>query len=471
MLTSLIVIFVIGYLAIALEHPLKIDKTASALLLGMLMWCVYALGADAIVPFIHGDELKAYVEGPSLAKESLLHQSLAYVINVQIVENLGEITQTLLFLIGAMTIVELVDVHGGFRIITENIKARNKKVLLWVLCGTTFVLSAVLDNLTTTIVMIMLLRKLVSNKNDRWLYAGMIVIAANTGGAWSPIGDVTTIMLWVKGNVTAPALIKFVALPSIVALIVPLLCISRQLKGHVGEMTQPTSANNSASQYTHREQLTLFILGICGLIFVPVFKSVTHLPPFMGMLLVLGILWVFTECFYNGKKMLDRAQQHRIPRVISRIDMPSILFFLGILMAVAVLQATGILGTLASWLDANIHSVYIINILLGTLSSIVDNVPLVAAAMGMYPISDAAATGYATNFVVDGCFWEFLSYCAGVGGSILIIGSAAGVIAMGLEKISFGWYLKKISIPALLGYLAGALVYILEVEFIKPLLG
>ena len=472
MLTSLIVIFVIGYLAIALEHPIKVDKTASALLLGMVMWIVYALGADSVVPLINAEELKSYVDGTALANESLFHQSLAYVVNVQIVENLGEITQTLLFLIGAMTIVELVDVHGGFRIITENIKARNKKTLLWVLCGTTFILSAVLDNLTTTIVMVMLLRKLVSSQRDRWLYAGMIVIAANTGGAWSPIGDVTTIMLWVKGNVTAPALIEFVTLPSIVALVVPLLIISRQLKGRLGEMAQPsaTSGNGNYS-CTHREQLTLFTLGICGLIFVPIFKTITHLPPFVGMLLVLGILWVFTECFYNGKKMLDRAKEHRIPRVISRIDMPSILFFLGILMAVAVLQATGILSALATWLDTNVHSVYIINILLGVLSSIVDNVPLVAAAMGMYPVADAAATGYAANFVVDGCFWEFLSYCAGVGGSILIIGSAAGVIAMGLEKISFGWYLKKFSLPALLGYLAGAAVYILEVEFLKPLLG
>ncbi len=469
-ITSLIVIFVIGYLAIALEHPLKIDKTASALLLGMVMWIVYALGADSILPIINPDQLKAYIDGTPLAQESLFNQSLAYVINVQIVENLGEITQTLLFLIGAMTIVELVDVHGGFCIITNNIKARDKKTLLWVLCGTTFILSAVLDNLTTTIVMVMLLRKLVSSQRDRWLYAGMIVIAANTGGAWSPIGDVTTIMLWVKGNVTAPALIEFVSLPSIVALIVPLVIVSRQLRGKLGEMTPPSSPSNAVYTCTHREQITLFTLGICGLIFVPVFKTFTHLPPFIGMLLVLGMLWVFTECFYNGKKMLDRAKEHRIPRVISRIDMPSILFFLGILMAVAVLQATGVLASLAAWLDTNVHSVYIINILLGVLSSIVDNVPLVAAAMGMYPIADATATGYAAHFVVDGCFWEFLSYCAGVGGSILIIGSAAGVIAMGLEKISFGWYLKKFSLPALLGYLVGAGVYIIEVELIKPLL-
>ncbi|MDE6343501.1 MAG: sodium:proton antiporter NhaD, partial [Muribaculaceae bacterium] len=343
MVTSLIVIFVIGYLAIALEHPIKVDKTASALLLGMVMWIVYALGADSMIPA----------------------KSLEYVVNVEIVENLGEITQTLLFLIGAMTIVELVDVHGGFSIITENIKARQKKTLLWILCGTTFILSAVLDNLTTTIVMVMLLRKLVSSQRDRWLYAGMIVISANTGGAWSPIGDVTTIMLWVKGNVTAPALVSFVLLPSLVALIVPLVIISRQLKGRLGEMAKSTSVATISYTCTHREQLTLLTLGICGLIFVPVFKTITHLPPFIGMLLVLGVLWVFTECFYNGKKMLDRAKEHRIPRVISRIDMPSILFFLGILMAVAVLQATRIEATMAEWRGTKVPSVFIMHILLG----------------------------------------------------------------------------------------------------------
>lgn len=462
-ITSLIILFVIGYLAIALEHPIKIDKTASALLLGMLMWVIYALGAEEIVPLLNGEEFDRFVAEHGLAGTDLFHQSLQYITQVQIVESVGEITQTLLFLIGAMTIVELVDVHNGFRVITDNINSRNKKRLLWVISITTFCLSAVLDNLTTTIVMVMLLRKLIRDQHDRWLYAGMIVIAANTGGAWSPIGDITTIMLWVKGNVTAGALIMKVLLPSIVAMLIPGLIISRRLSGELGE--PPTQQDESAlsGQFSRRDQIIIFILGIAGLIFVPVFKSLTHLPPFIGMLFVLGILWVFIECYYNGKvRVMDRAKQHRIPRVIARIDMPSILFFLGILMAVDVLQLTGVLSALAQWLDNEVHNIYVINMLLGLLSSIVDNVPLVAASIGMYPVELAGATGYAANFVVDGAFWEFLSYCAGVGGSVLIIGSAAGVIAMGLEKINFGWFLRKISWPALAGYLGGGVIYIIE---------
>lgn len=467
MILTLVLLFIVGYLAIALEHPIKVDKTASALLLGMLMWIVYSLGADSILPAINPEALKAYVDKAGLHGESLHMQCLEYIVNIEIIEHLGEITETLFFLIGAMTIVELIDVHGGFKVITDNISSRNKRKLLWIISFTTFILSAVLDNLTTTIVMIMLLRKLVRSKHDRWLYAGMIVIAANTGGAWSPIGDVTTIMLWVKGNVTAMALILYVLIPSLIAMIIPLIMLSGSLKGEHPVMQQPKDEVDPTSP---RERMSLFVLGITGLIFVPVFKTLTHLPPFIGMLLVLGIMWVFTECLYNGK-MLDKAKEHRLPRVISRIDMPSILFFLGILMAVAVLQATGILSTMATWLDANVHNIYIINVLLGLLSSIVDNVPLVAAAMGMYPVADAASTGYLANFVVDGTFWEFLSYCAGVGGSVLIIGSAAGVIAMGIERINFGWYLRRISVPALIGYLAGAAVYFIESEFIKPLLG
>lgn len=462
-ITTLIILFVIGYLAIALEHPIKIDKTASALLLGMLMWVVYAFGAEELVPLFNGEEFRDFVVKHGLTDSSLMTQSLKYITEVQIVESVGEITQTLLFLIGAMTIVELIDVHNGFRVITDNITSRNKKRLLWVISITTFFLSAVLDNLTTTIVMVMLLRKLIGDPHDRWLYAGMIVIAANTGGAWSPIGDITTIMLWVKGNVTALALIEKVLLPSVVAMCIPAFIIGRQLKGDLGDMPEPPVESSISEQFSYRDQLIIFILGIAGLIFVPIFKSITHLPPFIGMLLVLGILWVFIECFYNMRiRVMDRAKQHRIPRVISRIDMPSILFFLGILMAVDVLEATGVLSTLSTWLDDSVHNIYIINVLLGLLSSIVDNVPLVAASIGMYPVEAAGVTGYAANFVVDGPFWEFLSYCAGVGGSVLIIGSAAGVIAMGLEKINFGWYMKKITWPALLGYLCGGATYIIE---------
>ena len=308
--------------------------------------------------------------------------------------------------------------------------------------------------------MVLLLRKLIEDQHERWLYAGMIVIAANTGGAWSPIGDVTTIMLWVKGNVTALALIERVLLPSVVAMVVPLLIVSRSLKGDI-----PPFEHELPDQ-THGmsigERTLIFFLGVGGLLFVPIFKSITHLPPFVGMLFVLGVLWLFTEIFYNGKR-IERRKQHRLPQVISRIDMPSILFFLGILLAVGVLEASGVLAATASWLDNEVHNVYIINVLLGIMSSIFDNVPLVAGVMGMYPIEDATAVGYAANFVQDGIFWEFLSYCAGVGGSLLIIGSAAGVIAMGLEKINFGWYLKHFSLAALVGYLAGAGVYMLEI--------
>lgn len=464
MIITLVILFFIGYLCIALEHPLRVDKTAIALLLGMLMWIIYALGAEWIVPAVDSAALARYIaDNPALASASLAEQCLDFVLDVKIVAALGDITQTLFFLIGAMTIVELIDVHGGFTVITDHIKTRDKRRLLWVICLTTFVFSAVLDNMTTTIVMILLLRKLVTDKNERWLFAAMIIIAANTGGAWSPIGDVTTIMLWVKGNVTAPALVSYVLLPSLAAMLVPLWGVSRSIKGRLAPVGADSKVVNDISR---RERKTIFALGVGGLIFVPIFKTITHLPPFVGILLVLGLLWVLTEMFYNGK-MLDRSREHRIPKVISRIDMPSILFFLGILMAVSVLDASGILSAMADWLDTNVHNVYIINLLLGVMSSIFDNVPLVAGVMGMYPVALPGATAYAANFVIDGVFWEFLSYCAGVGGSLLIIGSAAGVIAMGLERISFGWYLRRFTWLAFLGYLAGAAVYIAETLLLK----
>ncbi len=460
MLTCLLIVFFLGYLCIALEHPLKVDKTATALLLGMVMWCLYAFGAHDIVPIASAEHFQRFLaDNPSLQNLPLAKQTMEYVLNVNIIEQMGEITQTLFFLLGAMTIVELIDVHGGFRIITERITTRRKRRLLWIIAFTTFFMSAILDNLTTTIVMVMLLRKLIAHQKERWLYVASIVIAANSGGAWSPIGDVTTIMLWVKGNVTAPALLSYVLLPSLVSMVIPVYFVSRRLNGDLPPALPFAAPDLSI---TRGEQNAMFFLGVGGLVFVPVFKSITHLPPFIGILLVLGILWTFTEIFYNSKNMLEKAQQHRIPKVIARVDMPSILFFLGILMAVAVLQVSGILSTIATALDDNIHNVYAINLLLGTLSSIVDNVPLVAASIGMYPVADVAATGYAANFVVDGTFWELLSYCAGVGGSILIIGSASGVIAMGLERMSFGWYLKNFSWLAFIGYLAGTGIYIIE---------
>lgn len=464
MVLTLILLFLIGYICIAVEHPLRIDKTAIALLLGMVMWVVYALGAEWIVPLVDADELARYIgDNPRIATSSLADQCLDFVLNVKVVESLGDISQTLFFLIGAMTIVELIDVHGGFTVITDHITTRSKRILMFVLCITTFLFSAVLDNMTTTIVMILLLRKLISDKNERWLYAGMIIIAANTGGAWSPIGDVTTIMLWVKGNVTAGALITYVLLPSFVAMVVPMMGTAKLIHGKLPPIAQESKA---LSEISRRERMTIFILGVSGLIFVPIFKSITHMPPFIGILLALAILWIFTEIFYNGK-MLDRSREHRLPKVISRIDMPSILFFLGILMAVNVLDASGLLSAAATFLDEKIHNVFVISILLGVMSSIFDNVPLVAGVMGMYPVALPGAEGYAANFVIDGNFWEFLSYCAGVRGSLLIIGSAAGVIAMGLEKISFGWYLKRFTWLAFLGYIAGAAVYMLEVWLFK----
>lgn len=459
MLTVIVVIFVIGYLAIALEHPLRVDKTASALLLGMLLWVLYALGAEYIVPVASGDKFATYLaENPAMASAPLKQSALEYVLNVDIIEHLGDICQTILFLLGAMTIVELIDVHGGFKVITDRISTRKKRTLLWVVAGVTFILSAILDNLTTTIVMLMLLRKLMDRKKERWVYAAAVILAANSGGAWSPIGDVTTIMLWVKGNVTVKALISYVLLPSLVSMVIPLWVLSRKLHGSLPPLAPQTDLNPNVSE---RERALIFALGVLGLLLVPVFKTITHLPPFIGILLVLGALWTFTECFYNGKR-LSKNKELRIPKVISRIDMPSILFFLGILMGVAVLQSTGILGAMAGWLDTNIHNIFAINTLLGALSSIVDNVPMVAGVMGMYPIESPDVVGYATNFVVDGHFWGLLSYCAGVGGSLLIIGSAAGVIAMGLEKMNFGWYLKNITGLALMGYLAGIAVYFLE---------
>lgn len=461
MITAILILFVIGYLCIALEHPLKVDKTATALLLGMLLWVLYAMGAENIVPVVSADKFNAYIEdNPTLMGHGTAYAALQYIINVDIVEQLGDIAQTVLFLLGAMTIVELIDVHEGFTVITDNINTRNERRLLWIMAWLTFCLSAVLDNLTTTIVMLTLCRKFVPHRTLRWMYAGVIIIAANSGGAWSPIGDVTTILLWAKGNVTVSSLTKFVLLPSLVSMILPTWWVARRLKGRLPE---PSKDAARRPDMTQRERKLIFILGVTGLILVPVFKTITHLPPFIGILFVLGALWVFTECFYNGKvNNKQLAKQYRIPQVIARIDMPSILFFLGILMAVAVLQATGILSGLANFLDVEFHNVYVIDTLLGALSSIIDNVPMVAAAMGMYPVADPSVSGYAANFVVDGHFWGLLSYCAGVGGSMLIIGSASGVITMGIEKIPFGWYLRKFSGLAAIGYIAGVAVYILE---------
>ena len=425
MLTLMIVIFVLGYLAIALEHPVKVDKAASALITGVLVWTLFVLsGAD-----------QHFIE------EQLLH-------------HLSEISSILFFLLGAMTIVELVDAHEGFSIITDKISTKNRVKLLWIVSVLTFFFSAALDNLTTTIVMVSLLRKLIDDKYERWFFAGIVVVAANAGGAWSPIGDVTTTMLWIGGQLTTMTIIKTLIVPSIVAMMVPLTVLSFTMKG---DIVRPVEVGNEddSDPTTAFERNLIFFLGVAGLLFVPVFKTLTHLPPFMGMMLSLGVLWLVTEIIHRSKNKADKSQLSVIG-VLRKIDTASVLFFLGILLAVAGLQSAGHLAVMAQnlneWFGGDI---YAINIVIGLLSAIVDNVPLVAGSMGMYEITSVG------NFAQDGVFWQFLAFCAGTGGSALIIGSAAGVAAMGLEKIDFVWYLKKISILALLGYFAGAGTYIL----------
>lgn len=475
MLTLIIAIFIIGYLMIALEHPLKINKAASALLTGTILWVLYIMNAPDFESLVSSDGFKSFVQDPHAAGLSLLEQCQQYIVEHQILISIGEICQTLIFLIGAMIIVELVDVHGGFEFITNRITTRKARSLLIMISVLTFFMSSVLDNLTTSIVMIMLVRKIIADQKTRWLFGSMIIIAANSGGAWSPIGDVTTIMLWIKGNISTSETIPHLILPSLVSMFVPLFLMARQLKGSVESPVQEGRMDNNSTCCTdeffilaHRERLYIFILGILCLLFVPVFKMVTHLPPFMGVMIGVSILWFFTEFIYGKKEDLEEDRKLRVSKVVHRIDGATLLFFLGILLAVEVLRYTGILGAFASWLDDSVGNVFIVNMVIGALSAVVDNVPLVAGAIGMYPVMTEEAVAasadpiYWMNFVQDGTFWQFLAYCAGVGGSMLIIGSAAGVVVMGLEQISFGWYLKRISGLALLGYLAGAFVYILQ---------
>lgn len=485
MLTFLIVIFLIGYLCIALEHPLKINKAATALITATAAWVVYMLVAPEIVPGTRGFAF-FLEENPAMGLLPVHEQAVHYVQHVQIIESLGDIAEILFFLIGAMTIVELIDSHGGFNIITNRITTRRKRRLLWIIGTITFFMSATLDNLTTAIVMIALLRKIIGNYKERWLFAGIIIIAANSGGAWSPIGDVTTIMLWVRGNVTTAGLIPNLILPCIVSFVIPTLIAQRWLHGDVtpanphklaavqvreGEVSYFTNTEGRTA-ISERERLSILLLGVGCLLFVPVFKTVTHLPPFMGILGALGIMWLYTEIMYRRKHGIPESAKRRIPDVLQKIDTPTILFFLGILLAVSALQMSGILGSLSVWLDEKVHDVYLINIMIGFLSSVIDNVPLVAGAMATYPVADAAAVAasadpsYMQYFMQDGVFWEGLAYCAGVGGSMLIIGSAAGVVVMGLERMNFVWYLKNISLIALTGYLAGAAVYFLQTVLI-----
>lgn len=461
MFILMVIIFVLGYTAIALEHPLKIDKAASALFIGTATWVAYVFGAFDI--FTQGlspawNEFIASTPGYEATHEGMVE----FIVENQIIHHIGEIGEILFFLLGAMTIVEIIDQHEGFKSITDSIKTTNKVKLLWVISIITFFMSAALDNLTTTIVMVALLRKLIEDKKTRWFFASMIVLAANAGGAWSPIGDVTTIMLWIGGQVTTFAIITKVFLPSLVCIVIPLVLLSFTQKGNV---TRPKIDTSERISTTARERNIMLIMGVLGLLFVPVFKTVTHLPPYMGMLISLSVLWITTEILHKKK---EESNKLTVNTILQKVDVPTVLFFLGILSAVAALQSAGQLHILAQFLDTNLGGldnnlgVFAIDMVIGVLSSVVDNVPLVAGSMGMYPITEPGALGYMANFVQDGVFWEFLAYTAGTGGSMLIIGSAAGVAAMGLEKIDFIWYLKRISLLAILGYVAGAGVYYLQ---------
>lgn len=425
------VIFVLGYLAIALEHPLRVNKAATAILTAALVWAVLMLGMDSIFP-----------EGLEGGQDTLVHTLL---------EHLGEIGGILFFLMGAMTIVELVDVHGGFSVITDRITSTKKTTLLWLICILTFFMSAVLDNLTTTIVMCALLRKLIKDKETLWTFAGMVVISANAGGAWSPIGDVTTIMLWIGGQVTTMNIILKLILPSLVCLLLPILYMLPKMKGNSERPDVVVDGGVHGDRVTNFERKLVFGLGVSALLFVPVFKAVTHLPPFMGVLLGLGVLWIVTELIHV-RHGVEKRGDLMVTEVLRRIDMPSVLFFLGILLAVAGLQVAGHLTTLAQGLDQALGNIYLVNGAIGMLSAIVDNVPLVAAAMGMYPM---------TQYPTDHLFWELLALCAGTGGSLLIIGSAAGVAAMGIMHIDFVWYLKRMTIPAAIGYFGGIGMFLL----------
>ncbi len=471
MFSIMVVVFVLGYLAIALEHPLRVDKAVPALMIGSLMWVLYIFGAFDIFTAGLSEAWNSYIHDGHGHGEPGIKEMRHFIVDKEIIHHLGEISEILFFLFGAMTIVEVIDKHDGFNIITDWIHTTKRTKLLWILSILTFFMSAVLDNLTTTIVMVALLRKLIKDKETKWFFASMIVLAANAGGAWSPIGDVTTIMLWIGNQISAGSIIRHVIFPSIITMVVPLAVLSFTMKGNV---ERPEIDENEKIYTTLGERKLILIMGVCGLLFVPVIKTVIHLPPYMGMLLSLSIIWLVTELIHANKSA-EIKKKLKVINIVKQVDTPTIFFFLGILSAVAALQSAGQLTVLATWLDENLGNVYAIDLAIGILSAIVDNVPLMAGAMGMHPIEDAAslalindpeALAYAQNFVQDGIFWEFLAYTAGTGGSILIIGSAAGVAAMGMEEIDFIWYMKRISLLALLGYLAGAGAYIIQVKLL-----
>lgn len=440
----IVTVFVIGYAFIATESLTKINKAAIALLMLVGCWTLYMCDPSQFLQLMHPDFVATD------------HQQMMDKITTIIQEHLGDTSTTLFFLMGAMTIVEIVDQNGGFNWVRNVMKTKSKRALLWRIAFLTFFLSAILDNLTTSIVMIMILRKLVSDHKDRIIYASLVIIAANSGGAFSPIGDVTTIMLWNKGLITALGVICEILIPSIISMVIPALIMQFMLKGDLDMPASNEAAEASVSDFSSAERKTVFVLGVGGLMFVPVFKAITGLPPFVGILLVLGVLWTATELFYRNLHRSADAEgtQKRVTKLLKRVDMSTILFFLGILMAVSCLAEVGVLQSLGEGLNVAFDgNHYMVTGIIGVLSSIVDNVPLVAGCMGMYPV---APTG---DMAVDGVFWQLLAYCAGVGGSMLIIGSAAGVVVMGLEKITFGWYMKHISWIAFVGYIAGIVCY------------
>ena len=434
--------FCIGYLCIALEAVTKVNKAAIALLMCVVCWTLLMVDPASFYPSIAANEVIHHVA------EAIEH-------------HLGDAAGTLFFLMGAMTIVEIVDSNGGFNFVRDSLKTSSKRKLMWRMAFMTFFLSAILDNLTTSIVMIMVLRKLVQDHNDRLWYAALVVISANSGGAFSPIGDVTTIMLWIKGVITTQGVLSEIFIPSLISMVIPAAIISTQLKGRFDKAQN--LPKSEASQFTKAQRTAIFWLGVGGLVFVPIFKTITHLPPFMGILLVLGVLWTVTEIFHHNTDENDTMAK-RVSDIMTKIDLSTIMFFLGILMAVAVLSEVGVLIAMGQGLNEIFQgNHYLVTGIIGVLSSIVDNVPLVAGCMGMYPVEAAG------DMAVDGVFWQLLAYCAGVGGSMLIIGSAAGVVVMGLEKITFGWYMKKISWIVFVGYLAGILYYWCEKNVLEGL--
>ncbi len=468
MITIMILLFIAGYTLIALENKTGINKTAIALILCITLWVLYIFAPPAQIIDADKTKFTEYIaENPALKQQNLTEQVQNFIVNEEMIYHLGDVAEILFYLLGAMTIVTLIDLHHGFSGITRFIRTHSKKKLLWLVILLTFILSAILDNMTTAIIMITLLGKLLDSPKEKWIFGSAIVIAANAGGAWTPIGDVTTIMLWIGNNITSGHIMKSLFLPSLVSCLLPVWIISFSLKGQLSAAGS-VAATNETNPIGLKQQNTILILGILSLLAVPVFKSLTQLPPFAGITLMLGLMWIYTEILYNRHPQIPAQNQYRIPYVLKNIDLSTILFFLGILMAVAALEAIGILKLLSHFLDVKIHNIYFVNIIIGLLSSVIDNVPLVAAAIGMYPVLSPEAAAalpeaqYMANFIQNGAFWDLTAYCAGTGGSILIIGSAAGVVAMGLEKINFIWYLKHISLPAIIGFLAGLGIYFLQ---------